>query len=77
MAQRNQPFANGVFGEAGDAVDVELAHDAPAMGFDGADAHVEAAGNLLVAQPLGDLDEHFPPRAVSWPAAFPPTPSTI
>ena len=51
--------ADGVLGEAGDAVDVELAHDALAMAFDGADAQVEAAGNLLVAQAVGDLGEHL------------------
>ena len=51
---------DGKFGEAGHIVDVELAHDPFAMGFNGAHAHAELAGDFLVAHPIGDVDEDFP-----------------
>src|SRR5208337_4938716 len=74
ILRSDPPSANGVFGEAGDAVDVELAHDALAMGFDRANSHAEAAGNLLVAQPVGDPDEHLALTGGKLAGSFLPNP---
>ena len=40
-------------------MDVQLAHDAFAMGFHRAHSDAEASGDFLVAQTFGDLDQHF------------------
>ena len=40
-----------------DGVDIELAHEALAMRFDGSSGDVEAGGNFLVAQTFGDIGQ--------------------
>ena len=74
--QRHQILRNSELGQAGNAVDIKLAHDSLAVGFDGAHADPEATGDFLVAQPLGngDQDLAFPGtdlarmRAIAGPA---------
>ena len=44
--QPRQSFADGVFGQFGDAVNVQLAHDFPALGLDRLDGPVQAGGDL-------------------------------
>src|SRR5205823_6158070 len=48
-----QPLADGVLGQLGHAVQVELFHDLPAVGLDRLDADVEQGGHLLGGLPLG------------------------
>ena len=55
----NHSFGNGKASEASNAVNVELAHDAFAMGFDGANTEVELDGDFFVAEAFGDENEHF------------------
>jgi len=45
--QGRQPFADGKFGEFGDAMDFQLFHNVAAMGLYGLDAYVELVGDLL------------------------------
>ena len=59
-------MGDGVFGQAGDGVDIELAHDALAMGLNRADANAEAVGDLLVEQPLGNQGEHLTLAVGQW-----------
>ena len=40
-------FADGKFGEFGDAGDIQLFHDFAPVGLDGLDAEVEAVGGLF------------------------------
>ncbi len=49
-----EAFADGVLGEFGDAVDMELKHQVAAMGFDGFDADVEVAGDFLGGFAIGN-----------------------
>jgi len=53
------PFATGELGQAGDAMDIELAHEAFAMGLHSAGADVKAAGDFLVAQALSNAGQDF------------------
>ena len=55
----DEPFLDREAGQAGDAMDVELAHDAFAMGFDRAHAHAKASGDFFVAEAFGDSDENL------------------
>ena len=59
FGESDQSLGDGESGQAGDAVDLELSHQALAMGFDGAGADVEATRNFLVGQTLGDTGEHL------------------
>ena len=59
FAQGNQAFGDGEAGQAGDVADVQLAHDAFAMGFHGADANVQLARDFLVAETFGDAVPTF------------------
>ena len=51
--------ADGVAGEAGGVVDVELLHEMLTVLLDGLDADAEFGGRLLVGLALGNQLEHF------------------
>ena len=51
--------ANGVAGESGDSVDVELLHEMLAMSFDGFHADAELRRDLFGGFTLGNQLEHF------------------
>src|SRR5512138_1485331 len=51
--------ANGVAGESGGVVDVQLLHEMFAMLLDGLDADAEFGRSLLVGLAFGDQLEHF------------------
>ena len=59
VRQRNQSLSNRKRSEARNAVNVELAHDALAMGFHGADAQVEFDRDFLIAQTFSDEDKDY------------------
>src|SRR2546430_12305485 len=59
ILDRYEPFGDGKTGQTGDAVDVQLAHDALAMCFDGANTKIKLHGDFLVAQAFGDEHQHF------------------
>ena len=48
------PLTDGVLGQTGDAMDIELLHDVLAVGLDGFDTHVQTRRDLLRAMTLGD-----------------------
>jgi hypothetical protein len=50
---------DGVFDEFGDVVEAEFFHDVGAVGLDGLDADVEAFGDLVVLEALGEELEDF------------------
>ena len=50
---------DGVDGEAGGGMDLELAGDVAAVGDDGVDGDAEAVGYLFVEEPLHDADDDF------------------
>src|ERR1035441_4952081 len=51
--------ADGVTGEAGGVVDVELLHEMFAMLLDGLDADAKLVRRFLVRLPFGDQLQHF------------------
>src|SRR5947209_2652317 len=59
LGQRDKALGNRVFCQAGDAADIELAHQVFAMSFDGSGAEIQAAGNFLVTQAFSEVREHF------------------
>ena len=59
LLQRRQPLADGVLGQLGHAVEVELFHDLAAVGFDGLDAHVQARRDLLGRLAFGHELQHL------------------
>jgi len=60
LAKNNQTFGDGEFGQTRDAVDIQLAHDVLAVGFHGANTDSEGAGDFLIAEALGDVNQNFP-----------------
>src|ERR1017187_1429409 len=58
-AALNDARADGVAGESGGVVEVELAHDLLAMFFDGLDADAQFRGRFLVGFAFGNQLEHF------------------
>src|SRR5205823_3278838 len=54
-----QPFPNGEYGRFRPAGEIEAPEDAPNVRLDGADAHVELAGDLLVRPALRHVQEHL------------------
>src|SRR5215471_13034284 len=59
LLEWDQTFRNGEFGQTGNTVDVELAHDPLAMCFHGSDPYAETAGDFLIAEPFSNRDEYF------------------
>src|SRR5512138_2891275 len=55
----DQPLLNRKPGQARNAVDIQLAHDALAMRLYGPHPHSQAAGDFLVTQPFGDRHQHL------------------
>src|SRR5207247_9735459 len=55
----DQTLADGVAHQARGLVDVELGHDAPAVGFGGLDADAERVRDLLGGLALGDELQHL------------------
>src|ERR1035437_791537 len=51
---RHYSPADGAEDQLGNAVQVQLFHDAPAMGFHGVQTEAEAVGDFLVAVALGE-----------------------
>ena len=51
--------AERMFGKPGYAVDVQLFHDALAVGVDGFDAQVESHGNIFGGMAFGDELKHL------------------
>jgi hypothetical protein len=66
LAQINQPFGDGEFGQSRDAMDIQLLHDPLAVRFHRANAHPEGVGDfrsesLPSCHP--EIDEGPPQRA--------------
>src|SRR5258708_3182332 len=59
LVQRDEAVRNGEAHQAGNRVDVEFAHNALAVSFDGAHAYAQSGGNLFIAAALGDQGKHF------------------
>src|SRR6267378_7107977 len=55
----NQPFGNGIAGQPGNVVDIELVHHLLAMLFHRLDADGKLGGDLLVRETLRDKLQHF------------------
>lgn len=55
----DKAFLDGVFGEAGDVVEVEFFHEADAVGLDGGGGDFHDFGHFLDAAALGGVDEDF------------------
>ena len=56
FAEHHEAIGEGVFGEAADAPNVELAHQVVAMCLDGASADVELGGDLLIGKTFCNTD---------------------
>ena len=50
----DQPFANGEANQLAGRVEIQLFHNAAAMGVDGVDAEVEQGRDVLVGLAFGD-----------------------
>src|SRR5438552_16267038 len=59
LVQNSQTLGDGELGQTRDAVDIQLAYDALAMGFHGANADAESARNFFIAEAFGDVNQNF------------------
>src|SRR6266404_4303995 len=60
IAQINQPFGDGEFGQSRDAMDIQLVHYVLAVCFHRANAQSKGAGDFLIAKAFGDVDQNLP-----------------
>src|SRR5256885_15877612 len=60
VLDRNHPVRDGKLRQSGHGMDIQPAHDAFAMRFNGPDADAQPRGNLLIALSFRDQNQYFP-----------------